>query len=181
MHRPWWAEAITAGRPDPLHDLFVAHGVDLVLTGHWHRHAYQRIDGIKYVVVGSSGGGVSGVSDPQRGSAAEFVWITVDGGKLALTTHHGERVDPIDQVTLRDANRLEAIDRKDVQATLADDASSMEIMVHNPSDQPITTEARVIGEHWRAEPRPLTIEPGGTARSTIGAMLCLRSVRTSSR
>jgi 3',5'-cyclic AMP phosphodiesterase CpdA len=56
-HRPYWDGTTSAGSPDTLHKLFLRYGVDVVFAGHYHRYSTGTYDGIKYTIVGSSGGG----------------------------------------------------------------------------------------------------------------------------
>ncbi len=124
MHKPFWATAAAAGRPDPLHELFVAHGVDAVLTGHWHRHAHQRIDGIDYVIVGSSGGGVAGVPSAALGTTPEFLWVTVDEGVHLATLSEGS-VRDVALPSLADEMLLHQLDGGGLWATLSGDGRGL--------------------------------------------------------
>jgi len=124
MHKPFWVRGIAKGEPDPMHSLFVEHGVRAVFSGHWHNHAYQRIEGIDYVLVGTSGGAFSGVPDRRLGNVHEFIWATVRSGDLSMAAVTAEGVLPIDYLSLRDARRLgQLLKRGGVTATLPDTAS----------------------------------------------------------
>lgn len=81
LHKPFWIETIAKGKPDKLHDLFVANGVDAVFTGHYHYYFAGEYDGIKYTSVGSSGGGTE---EDAAGLLYHFVWATFDGKELSL-------------------------------------------------------------------------------------------------
>jgi predicted phosphodiesterase len=56
LHKPFWDGTVTEGKPDTLHKLFVKYGVDAVFAGHYHQYFSGTYDGIKYTVLGSSGG-----------------------------------------------------------------------------------------------------------------------------
>ncbi len=56
LHKPFWDGTVTEGKPDTLHKLFVKYGVDAVFSGHYHEYFGGTYDGIKYTVLGSSGG-----------------------------------------------------------------------------------------------------------------------------
>lgn len=78
FHKPFWEQTLTAGRPDPLHDIFVRYGVDAVFNGHYHVTIAERFDGIDYTVVGSSGASMSHADGSVvRGEFYQFGWVTV--------------------------------------------------------------------------------------------------------
>jgi predicted phosphodiesterase len=56
LHKPFWDGTVTEGKPDTLHKLFLKYGVDAVFAGHYHQYFSGTYDGIKYTVLGSSGG-----------------------------------------------------------------------------------------------------------------------------
>jgi len=56
LHKPFWDGTVTEGKPDTLHKLFAKYGVDAVFAGHYHQYFSGTYDGIKYTVIGSSGG-----------------------------------------------------------------------------------------------------------------------------
>jgi len=60
FHKPFWNEAFMTGKDFQLHDIFRKYGVDMVISGHYHSHCSTEVDGIKYVLVGSSGGSTDG-------------------------------------------------------------------------------------------------------------------------
>jgi predicted phosphodiesterase len=81
MHQPFWYNSTALGKPDTLHTLFVRYGVEAVFTGHFHSYFAAEFDGIKYVSVGSSGGGIS----PSRpGPDYHFTWVTVDDNGITV-------------------------------------------------------------------------------------------------
>jgi predicted phosphodiesterase len=57
FHKPFWEDAFMEGKKFQLHDIFKKYGVDMVISGHYHSHGSTEVDGIKYVLLGSSGGG----------------------------------------------------------------------------------------------------------------------------
>ncbi len=99
LHKPYWIETIARGKPDILHDIFVANGVDAVFTGHYHEYFAGEFDGIKYTSVGSSGGGTE--ADP-TGLMYHFVWATFDGQELSLAPIKKDAVLPWDQMSAND-------------------------------------------------------------------------------
>ncbi|HPQ38997.1 MAG TPA: metallophosphoesterase [bacterium] len=88
FHKPFWVENFTRDRPDPLHPLFVRYGVDRVFSGHYHRYLSTEKDGIRYTMIGSSGGHVG--DNPYRGEYYHYGWLTVDGEQSSLAVlKHG--------------------------------------------------------------------------------------------
>jgi predicted phosphodiesterase len=80
-HRPFWYGTTTDGRPDTLHRLFVKYGVDAVFSGHLHQYFGGTCDGIKYTVVGSSGGG----AEPgPTGILYHWAMVTADDEDLTI-------------------------------------------------------------------------------------------------
>jgi 3',5'-cyclic AMP phosphodiesterase CpdA len=170
MHKPFWALRAARGEPDPMHDLFARAGVRAVFTGHWHSHGHQVIDGVEYVLVGSSGGATGGVQDVRRGNAYEYVWGTVRGGALDLRTIALGSVHPIDGVSLADNQRLRALFRGGITATLAADGRSLSVRIRNDADQPLVTQVTVEpGTSWRADPPvlPVAVSPGETFEGRV--------------
>ena len=96
FHKPYWIETIARGKPDRLHDIFVANGVDAVFTGHYHVYFSAEFDGIKYTSIGSSGGGTE--QDP-TGLMYHFLWASFDGEKLSLAPIRADAALPWDQMT----------------------------------------------------------------------------------
>lgn len=143
MHKPFWAKEVAAGAPDPLHERFVAHGVRAVLTGHWHRHAHQRIDGIDYVIVGSSGGGVAGVPSAALGTTPELLWMVADGTELALATITEGGVRSVERPSLADEDRLNTLWRHALHAELSPEGTEVRLV----ADAPV--EGRLLGSGLR--------------------------------
>jgi len=113
-HIPYWVETVAKGKPDPLHDIFVANGVDAVFTGHYHVYFSGRYDGIVYTGVGSSGGGC----DPGlTGLEYHFVWVTVDNDGISIAPIKMGSVLPWDEVTAETFN---------LAAEIAEEAVSIE-------------------------------------------------------
>jgi len=56
FHKPFWTATVAEGKPDTLHSLFKAYGVDGVFNGHNHYYYSATYDGIRYTAVGSAGG-----------------------------------------------------------------------------------------------------------------------------
>ena len=79
FHQPWWRNRVAAGKPDPMHELFVESGVDAVFSGHYHYYFSGRYDGIMYTSVGTSG---ADLEPGLTGLGHHFAWVTLDGREL---------------------------------------------------------------------------------------------------
>jgi hypothetical protein len=82
MHKPFWFDTIEEGKPDTLHSLFVANGVEAVFTGHYHSYFSGEYDGIKYTSLGSSGGDAS---ESPTGMHYHFAWVAVTDDEIDIT------------------------------------------------------------------------------------------------
>ncbi len=99
-HKPFWYDTLSEDRPDPLHEIFVRHGVDAVFNGHFHQYGSARYDGIDYTIVGSSGGAIDGA--PEQGSFYHWVWATVADGQLTWAVVAQDGIRPTDTVLIAD-------------------------------------------------------------------------------
>ncbi len=82
FHKPYWYNTLADGKPDPLHDIFKANGVDAVFNGHFHNYFAATYDGISYTAMGSSGGDF-GTPDDDAGCFFQYLWCTVVNNKLS--------------------------------------------------------------------------------------------------
>jgi len=74
MHRPYWRYALEQGRPDSLHVLFRAAGVEAVFTGHDHFYCAHVRDGVRYFQVGPSGSRTKVHHDPDLGGFQNYLF-----------------------------------------------------------------------------------------------------------
>lgn len=168
MHKPFWATGVGAGRPDPMHELFVANGVRAVFTGHWHAQAHERIDGIDYLLVGSSGGGLSGLPDPRRGTAPEWVLATLTDGTLDLKVMVDGAARPVDELRLADRNALYGLVNGRIRGRLVPgETDRLLVHVENPSDGPLETTLEVAGGAWSDASLPVRVGPGETFEGEV--------------
>lgn len=170
MHKPFWYNTTSLNKPDTLHALFKAFGVDGVFTGHFHEYFSGTFDGIKYTGVGSSGGGADvGLSGLQY----HFCWVTVDGKELTVTPIALGAVRPWDEVTVDQAHlvaRLRELGLVCAKAPVTADLSVREqpvaVTVHNLTAQPIQDTIVWTGDdNWTITPewQAVTLLPGATA------------------
>ncbi|MCE5307100.1 MAG: metallophosphoesterase [Acidobacteriales bacterium] len=90
FHKPFWIPLVRVGSGEfALHKLARKYGVDYVVSGHGHTFMRLPFDGVVYMEVGSSGGGVekkiergAGFND---GVFFHHVWVYVKGGRVSMT------------------------------------------------------------------------------------------------
>ncbi len=166
MHKPFWGSFRARGKPDPLHELFVANGVDAVFTGHWHRYAHEKIDGIEYYIAGTSGGAVwPNIQDYRIGTAYQFLWGVVEDGKLSVRTVESSGVHEQDGLEANDASALFA-ERGALRAIADVERGNVRVEADNRRDVPMDLHGTVstLGG-WKSDvPRvDLMVPPKETA------------------
>lgn len=167
FHKPYWFEHVARNRPDSMHAIFKEYGVDAVFSGHFHTYFYGQYDGIKYISVGSSGGGME---PGPTGIGYHFVWVTVDGDGIhvAPILHNGVRA--WDEFSAEeDAFYFDNMSRvvtfqepAKVDSDLNPLNSMITVMLRNPHDKiSISDTLRWdIPEGWSIEPESLPVELG---------------------
>ena len=100
FHKPFWYDPFEKNEACPLHEIFKDHGVDWVFSGHYHRYVSTERDGIRYVMIGSSGGGC-GVNTG-LGEFYHFGWFQVSGGNADLSIIKADSILGHDFFTLED-------------------------------------------------------------------------------
>ncbi|MDP2807674.1 MAG: metallophosphoesterase [bacterium] len=179
MHRPFWAFGAGAGKPDRLHDLFKKYKVTAVFTGHWHNYASEVIDGIRYVVMGSSGAELRGGASENVSLANfyQYLWVTVKDGKFSpALVRAGNTFDP-DWVTLKEetfAHTL-AAQAVDLRGSSFIEGKTprefqAELKLVNLTGKPIKSEVLwETGKNWQAlnESTPVEIAPGDTLKKVF--------------
>jgi hypothetical protein len=159
FHKPYWYNTIADGREDLLHGLFREHGVDYVFNGHFHNYGSGTYDGIRYTILGSSGGGIDGV-DENRGMFFQYAWCAVRGDSLDWQVVRPEGVLPERCVPVSDLKFLDDVATRHIQAEPFDPSdpaqmgpASCAVSIRNITPTPWTAELR-----W--EPAPgWTISP----------------------
>jgi predicted phosphodiesterase len=115
-HKPFWYDTIVMGKPDTLHSLFVANGVDAVFNGHLHTYFSAKIDGILYTALGSSGGIIDAVpSDLDY----HFTWVTVDDKGISIAPIKKGSVKQWDIVTASEEHVVDDIAKNNMNFTSA--------------------------------------------------------------
>jgi len=177
MHKPFWADGVGAGKPDKLHDLFKKYKVTAVFTGHWHQYASEVYDGIRYVVMGSSGSEIGPSENHSLAVFYQYLWVTVKDGKTSpALVRAGNTFDPDwvnlkeeifayngiwPAIELRGPSFLEGKTPKEFQTDLK---------LINMTDKNIKTKVLwEIGKNWQAlDPETeVEIAPGDTLKKSF--------------
>jgi predicted phosphodiesterase len=177
MHRPFWPFGVGAGRPDKLHALFKKHGVAAVFTGHWHRYASEVYDGIRYVVMGSSGAELrqGAAENVSLANFYQFLWVTVkDGRPYPALIRSGNTFDP-GHVSLEEETFAHRMPDQAVRLTgspvkegRTPKAWEAELRLANLTPKTIRGEVTwETGANWRpvSERTKLEVLPGDTFRA----------------
>lgn len=179
MHKPFWPFGVGAGKPDRLHDLFKRYKVTAVFTGHWHNYASEVFDGIRYVVMGSSGAELRGGTEENVSLANfyQYLWVTVRNGKFSpALMRAGHAFDP-DWVTLKEESFANALSGRAVELrgpSFAEGKTPKEFQTDlklvNLTDKPIKTAVLwETGQNWQAlSPKTeVEIAPGDTLKKSF--------------
>ncbi|MBI5804643.1 metallophosphoesterase [candidate division TA06 bacterium] len=179
MHKPFWPFGIGAGKPDRLHDLFKRYRVTAVFTGHWHNYASEVFDGIRYVVMGSSGAELRGGTEENVSLANfyQYLWVTVRDGKFSPALMRAGNTFAIDWVTLKEETFAHDLAGKAVdlrgpsfQEGKTPREFQTDLKLVNLTDKPIKTEVLwETGQNWQAlSPKTeVEIAPGDTLKKSF--------------
>jgi len=178
FHKPFWTASVAEGKPDTLHSLFKAYGVDAVFNGHFHQYFTAMYDGVMYTAVGSSGGG----TEPgPTGILYQWMLVTADEKK-------GLTIEPVllggekrawDDVTWAD---VQSVDRNALAGLrfrrpvlLSEDltaADTVTLVVKNqPLETPLEDTLRwEVPAGWSVSPMAavVSVAPGAEAEYRFG-------------
>ncbi len=173
-HKPLWVQTLTLGQPDPMHEVFLEHGVDAVFAAHLHRYFAADYDGIDYTVIGSSGGALfrSQTEPVVRGEFFQFGWVTVkpSGYELAVIDLGG--IYPREVVTADGLGEIDRIETELIEVSGLPvregvvEAARITVSVENAGDVPIEDLlAWEVPEGWTVSPAriDLVVAPGEAA------------------
>lgn len=163
-HKPFWYDTIVMGKPDTLHSLFMANGVDAVFNGHMHSYFSAKIDGVLYTSVGSSGGIIDAVpSDLDY----HFTWVTIDDKGITIAPIKKGSVKQWDIVSASEEHAVDDITRNNMNFTRAapvwmnpmtgnltiDNLHAVKLELKNNSDQTLDDTLRwQIPDGWTITP-----------------------------
>jgi len=153
FHKPFWHGTLALGKPDTLHSLFRAYGVDAVFNGHEHNYFSGTYDGILYTAVGSSGG----ATDPgPTGLLYHFTWVTVDKKGVSIAPIKLGSVLPWDELTTTDLAVTDKIVRMGIDfprpVEINEDMSAADGVVAVKVSNPSTSQALQDTLRWTLTP-----------------------------
>lgn len=173
-HKPYWFNTLAAGTSDPMHRIFQDHGVDAVFNGHFHVYGAAEYDGIRYTIIGSSGGGI-GQEDEALGRFFHFAWCAVRGDSLDWRVIRRDGLLDRDEITIADQMRIEGIERELVRPDRFVDPrwdpsaeSTLHYSLRNPLAEPWTYELRWDpAPGWSIQPDRATLTLNGGAAASL--------------
>lgn len=178
-HKPFWFEAMAAGRDDMLHAMFREYGVDYVITGHYHTYCAAEWDGIEYYIAGSSGAAVGEESD-LRGKFFNYLWVTVGDDEADVTLVKLGNVLAADHVTFKGLQQIAEIESAAVVVSEISTQENIEKVegrfdVTLRSFEGASLEGMVLweAEAWTLEPssQSYRLDPGREVRLPFTAKL----------
>ena len=110
-HLPTYLYALENDTVDMLAELFDQHNVTSVFTGHHHTYAYMMHNGVEYIDVGSSGGGMS-TGEFVRGHFYQYLYVTVRGTEHEIAVIEHGNVHARDIVTVDDLRLIAQADEE---------------------------------------------------------------------
>lgn len=176
-HRPLWARSPGGKYGAPLHDIFIAGGVDQVLTAHWHHGMHDIRDEIDYQVIGPSGARPNRPGYPQSGNFQQIGLLIADdrGAELSVI-----RVDGVmapedlpysaNQLEHRIQNRAVVPLDFELDVRRNPTAGVFHLLVTNVTEERLSTTLRFTGESaWKISPREtaVSLDPGDEKRMRI--------------
>ncbi len=180
FHKPFWYKTLGDGKPDALHEIFRANGVDAVFTGHFHTYFSANFDGVMYTSLGSSGGATE---ESPNGLLYHFGWVTIDSDGIHVAPIKQGAVLPWDVQTLPEARASSTV--KSTAITFAhplklSDGLALvdtvaEVLIGNPVVSVAWSDTLrwTVPEGWTITPSvlPYTMSPGSivNAKFTIKA------------
>lgn len=105
-HKPFWI--LWDDEPEALARLraaVVSADLEAVLAGHIHTYAWERVDGVEYITMGTSGGDY-GTESVESGCLPQVGWLTVDGDSVSFALLDPRAVYPRDMNTVAEEELL---------------------------------------------------------------------------
>lgn len=113
-HLPSYLYALQQEEDDPLMDLFERYNVTIVFSGHHHTYSYLSHNGIEYINVGSSGGGVDDF-DMGRGHFFHYIHVSVRGSEQSTAIIRKNNVFSRSVLTAQDLLLVERADTEVIE------------------------------------------------------------------
>jgi hypothetical protein len=162
-HKPFWFDSIVLGKPDTLHSLFVAGGVDAVFNGHLHSYFSAKLDGIIYTALGSSGGIIDQVITDLD---YHFTWVTIDDTSITIAPIKKGSVQSWDMVSATEEHligdiRLHAVKFTSTASVTPDlriTDSKVQLEISNNAEQALNDTVKwQIPSGWSIQPAALAV------------------------
>jgi predicted phosphodiesterase len=113
-HVPTYLYSLKKNTQDTLMGILEQYKVDIVFTGHHHEYSYLGRNGVEYINVGSSGGGM-GTNDFARGHFYHYLMVSVKGKENEIAVIRKGNVFPRNVITQDDISIIERADSEVVQ------------------------------------------------------------------
>lgn len=105
-HRPFWMLwGIDSGSVESLRGMVAEADVEAVLGGHIHTYAWERVEGVEYITMGTSGGDY-GEESADAGCLPQVGWLTLDGDSVSFALIDPRSVYPLDMNTTSEETLL---------------------------------------------------------------------------
>jgi len=170
MHKPFWANGIAKGNEDKLHSIFKENNVDAVFTGHWHQFASNEYDGIRYILVGSSGGSWEGKESVELGKFYQFLWCKVEEDKFYPSLIKAGNIYDMDLVTIEEEQMSYEISSElisfDALHISGKEIIDVDVTIINKTDKAIKSDIVFdYYKNWNVKPdkKSVEIEEGDTS------------------
>lgn len=163
FHKPFWYDSVIEGKPDKLHALFVANGVDAVFNGHFHSYFTAKLDGIIYTALGSSGGVIDAVPSDLN---FHYTWVTVDDNGVVIAPIKKGSVRPWDIVKATELHAVDNVTRQGMKfadaAPVTDDLkvpiATVDLELANINEYALNDTVRwTIPSGWTVEPPTMAV------------------------
>ena len=184
-HLPRYLDAYITGEPDPLAEICREYGVDVIFTGHWHTYVYlnEVQDGIEYITVGSSGGGMD-TGDMGRGHFYHYLMVNVKDDDHSIAVIRKGNVFPVNIVTASDH---EVIRRADAEVVQMDPcfvkdqgkkiSKEINMMINNFGPDSIIDTLRLVfdAERYEIKPEKIKLEVGSEEEKEYKLKMTLKN------
>jgi predicted phosphodiesterase len=168
-HLPTYLYALENNTTDVFVEIFEQYGVDIVFTGHHHEYSYLNRNGIEYINVGSSGGGM-GTNDFARGHFYHYLMVTVRKKNNNIAIIKKGNIFLRNIVTADDLLLIDKADEDAVTLTpcIVREESKKSSQYFTATIDNFGTDSIVQTLKWDFDPNHYTISPAATVL-TIGS------------
>ena len=185
MHKPLWIDSNKWGTIEE-----ALKGIKAtVFAGHWHQLMYEKKDDITYIVIGSTGAGITEIEVPQLGVFHHFAMVSVEDREANIAIIKPGNILP-ENISVRETHQrlrdswvkfkpempLPPITGETVNGKLI-------ATIKNKADKPIIAKISMIGDDdalWKIRPREMVIKasPGEESQSVFELIYSVDSIST---